>query len=220
MTDVAARLDAQTRDLNLLEHPFYVAWSEGKLTAEDLSYYSEQYYRQVESFPSWLETIASRLPEGEARSIVEANLADEVGDDHPGLWLRFAEAVGAAREQVLASTPDTETASCTEAFGNAATSASVPFALGMLYGYESQTPAVAATKISGLKEHYGIEGPGVQYFELHGELDVEHSAEMSRAIGTVCTDEADLAEAEAGARSGAAAIWHLLDGVASARNIG
>lgn len=219
MSDVALRLDAQTKGFKLLEHPFYVAWSEGRLTVEDLSFYSEQYFRQVEAFPSWLGTLAGRLPQGEARSIVKENLADEVGDDHPGLWLTFAEALGACADRVRASAVEPETSSCVEAFADAAENASLPFALGMLYGYESQTPAVAATKIEGLKTHYGIEGPGAWYFELHGELDVEHSAEMARAIGVVCNEDADLAEAEAGARAGAAAIWRLLDGVARVRQV-
>lgn len=219
MSDVALRLDAQTKGFNLLEHPFYVAWSEGRLTTEDLSFYSEQYFRQVQAFPSWLDTLAGRLPQGEARSIVEENLADEAGDDHPGLWLTFAEALGVDADRVRASEVEPETSSCVESFRDAAESASIPFALGMLYGYESQTPAVAATKIEGLKTHYGIEGPGTEYFALHGELDVEHSAEMARAIADVCDDEADLAEAEAGARAGAAAIWRLLDGVSRVRQV-
>ncbi len=132
---------------------------------------------------------------------------------------RFAEAVGAQRESVVASTPETETVACTDAFADAAASRSVPFALGMLYGYESQTPAVAETKIAGLKDHYGIEGSGVEYFRLHGELDVEHSSEMARAIEGICASDEDVADAEAGARAGAAAIWRLLDGVARVRAV-
>ncbi len=86
-TDIAARLDAQTRSFDLLTHPFYVAWTEGRLTTEDLSFYSEQYFRQVEAFPTWLETLVDRLPDGEARTVLTENLADEIGDDHAGLWL-------------------------------------------------------------------------------------------------------------------------------------
>ncbi len=219
MSDVAKRLDAETKGFNLLEHPFYVAWSEGRLTSDDLSFYSQQYFRQVEAFPTWLSTLAGRIDPGEARSIVEENLADEVGDDHPGLWLAFAESLGVDADAVRGATVEDETASCVGAFTDAAENNSVPFALGMLYGYESQTPAVAATKIEGLKKHYGIEGPGVEYFELHGELDIEHSAEMARAIDEVCSGEEDLAEATAGARAGAAAIWRLLDGVARVRQV-
>ncbi|MPZ71020.1 MAG: TENA/THI-4 protein [Actinobacteria bacterium] len=219
MSDVAQRLDAETKRFDLLEHPFYVAWSEGRLTRDDLSFYSQQYFRQVEAFPTWLSTLSGRIDLDEARSIVEENLADEVGDDHPGLWLAFAESLGVDADAVRGAAVEDETASCVGAFTDAAENNSVPFALGMLYGYESQTPAVAATKIEGLKKHYGIEGPGVEYFELHGELDIEHSSEMARAIDSVCSGDADLAEAATGARAGAAAIWRLLDGVARVRQV-
>jgi pyrroloquinoline quinone (PQQ) biosynthesis protein C len=78
---------------------------------------------------------------------------------------------------------------------------------------------VAQTKVAGLRDHYGIDGAGVEYFELHGELDVEHTAELAKAISEVATDEDALAEATEGARAGAAAIYRLLDGVARARDI-
>ena len=214
-----ARLDQATAAKPLLQHPFYKAWSAGTLTKEDLSFYAGQYWRQVEAFPGYLETIAGKLPEGPVREAVVANLADERNDDHPGLWLDFAEALGNSRERMATATIEPETAACVTAFSRAATEGSTPFALGMLYGYESQTPAVAETKIAGLRDFYEVEGPGVAYFELHGGLDVEHSSEMAAAIDRIATDDVSRDEAEAGARAGAEAIWSLLDGVARARGI-
>jgi pyrroloquinoline-quinone synthase len=95
----------------------------------------------------------------------------------------------------------------------------MPFALGMLYAYESQTPEVAETKVTGLKNFYGITGAAAEYFQLHGELDVEHSRELAAAIDEVATTDEARAEAVAGAAAGAAAIYGLLDGVARVRNI-
>jgi pyrroloquinoline-quinone synthase len=214
-----ARLDEAIAGKPLLEHPFYQAWAAGTLTRDDLSFYASQYWRQVEAFPNYLGTIADRLPDGSVKETVEANLADERDGDHPGLWLDFAAAVGSSREVTTTAAIEPETVECVGSFARAAAEASPAFAMGMLYGYESQTPAVAQTKITGLRDFYGIEGPGVTYFELHGELDVEHSSEMAAAIGEVAVDDASKAEAEAGARAGAEAIWKLLDGVARARDI-
>lgn len=214
-----ARLDAATLSKPLLEHPFYEAWAAGTLTRDDLSFYAGQYWRQVESFPGYLETIADRLPDGTAKDTVLANLADERDDDHPGLWLDFAEALGSSRDSVASAPFEPETAACVESFIRATKEASPAFAMGMLYGYESQTPKVAETKITGLREFYGMEGPGTAYFQLHGELDVKHSSEMADAIDSIVTDERSMAEAEEGARAGADAIWNLLDGVARARDL-
>lgn len=216
---VAARLDGATEDARILTHPFYKAWAAGTLTTEDLSFYATQYWRQVESFPGYLETIASRLPSSHARGVVLENLADEVDGDHLGLWMEFAEGVGASRESILASETAPETAECIARFKAASKDRSTAFALGMIYGYESQTPAVATTKVEGLRNHYGVDGPALKYFELHGELDIEHSGELADAIAEIAKDEAALAEAEAGARAGAAAIWTLLDGVSRVREI-
>lgn len=214
-----ARLDQATAGHRLLEHPFYKAWAAGTLTVEDLGFYSTQYWRQVEAFPGYLEAVAARSPEGPARATIEENLRDELEGDHLGLWLEFAQGVGAARERVLGSEVLTETTDCVTAFSSAARERSLPFALGMLYAYESQTPGVAATKIEGLRAHYGIDGSALKYFELHGELDIEHSDDLAEAIAQIATDEAARAEAEAGATAGAEAIWGLLTGIARARGI-
>lgn len=215
---IAARLDAATEDKRLLDHPFYKAWTAGTLSTEDLNFYSKQYFRQVEAFPTYLRTLAGKL-DGDAKEIVERNLRDEVEDDHAGLWLRFAQAVGADDVEVSASVPEPETTACVREFSTKISENSAAFGLGMLYGYESQTPAVAETKVSGLRNNYGIDGDGVKYFELHGELDVEHTAELTEALAQVVTDEGSLAEATAGAAAGASAIYGLLDGVARVRNI-
>lgn len=212
-------LDGATVDKRLLEHPFYQAWAAGTLTQEDLAFYSTQYWRQVEAFPGYLEGLSERMDEGTARRSIEENLSDERDDDHPGLWVRFAEALGRSRAELDAAPVETETADCVDAFAAATKEASMPFALGMLYAYESQTPEVAETKVTGLKNFYGITGAAAEYFQLHGELDVEHSRELAAAIDEVATTDEARAEAVAGAAAGAAAIYGLLDGVARVRNI-
>jgi pyrroloquinoline-quinone synthase len=219
VTEVLSRLEQATQARRLLDHPFYRAWTSGTLTGEDLAFYSTQYWRQVEAFPGYLSSIGSRLPEGRVKAIVSDNLSDERDGDHPGLWLRFAQTVGAAPGRVRSTAPEPVTSACVEPFARAASKAPRPYALGMLFGYESQTPEVSDTKVAGLRERYGIEGDGVEYFELHGELDVEHAGELAEAIAENCEGEEDLARAEEGARAGAEAVWTLLDGVTRVRKI-
>jgi pyrroloquinoline-quinone synthase len=217
--ELITALDGATADKRLLEHPFYRAWAAGTLTQDDLAFYSTQYWRQVEAFPGYLESLSERMDDGTARKSIEENLADERDDDHPGLWVRFAEALGKQRAALDAAKVESETAACVDAFATATKESSVPFALGMLYAYESQTPEVAETKVKGLKDFYGVTGPAAEYFQLHGELDIEHSSELAAAIDEVATTDAQRAEAVAGAAAGAAAIYGLLDGVARVRNI-
>ena len=218
-TTIAQRLDEVVATKKLLDHPFYEAWAAGTLTKDDLNFYSRQYWRQVESFPAYLDHLAERLPEGLARETVLENLADERNDDHPGLWLRFAGALDAAPQEVYATAPEPETTECVKTFELATTDAPLPFALGMLYAYESQTPEVAHTKVEGLRDHYGVDGEAVEYFRLHGELDVEHAKGLAAAIAEVAVTEEEVRQAEAGAATGAGAIWGLLDGVARVRDL-
>ncbi len=217
--EMIRRLDQATADKRLLEHPFYRAWAAGTLTQDDLAFYSTQYWRQVDAFPGYLESVAGRMDAGPARIAIEENLADERDDDHPGLWVRFAEALGSDRDDLDRTEAEPETRACVASFTDATANKSIPFALGALYAYESQTPQVAETKVTGLRDYYGVTGSAAEYFELHGELDVEHSRELAGAIEDVATTEEARAEAVAGARAGAAAIYGLLDGVARVRDI-
>jgi pyrroloquinoline-quinone synthase len=214
---VAERLDRATEGRRLLDHPFYRAWAAGELTRDDLGFYSTQYWRQVETFPTYLRTLAGRMPESTSRSAIENNLADEVEGDHAGLWQAFAEGLGRSASELDGADIEPETAACVEAFTEGTRERSLAFGLGMIYGYESQTPEVAATKIEGLRNFYGLNGSSNEYFELHGELDVEHARELAEVIAEVAGDEPSRAEAEAGARAGAEAIWGLLDGVERVR---
>jgi pyrroloquinoline-quinone synthase len=215
---IKARLDAAGDAHRRLEHPFYVAWARGELTREDLSFYAGQYWWLVDGFPDYLETLGRRIDHEGAKKVLAENLADEVEGDHRGLWLAFAESVGADGD-VARGEREPETDRCLDAFRAATRTSSTAFALGMLYGYESQTPDVSTTKLAGLRDHYGIVDAGAEYFRVHGELDVEHADDLARAIADVAKGQSDIAEAEAGARRGAAAVCELLDGVARVRAI-
>jgi len=217
--EMTARLDEAVARHRLLDHPFYRAWVAGSLTRDDLAFYATQYWRQVQAFPRYLRALAPRVADPSARSALETNLADETEGDHPGLWVSFANALGVTRSDLDKTPPEPETRSCVTAFEEAAVGAPPAFALGMLYGYESQTPEVAATKAAGLRERYGLEGDPLAYFELHGLLDVEHSKELAGAIVAESELGGGPELSSSGATAGASAIWGLLDGVARARGV-
>ena len=55
-----AKLDALVAEKHLLKHPFYVLWTQGKLTRENLREYAISYYPHVADFP----TLRLRRPLG------------------------------------------------------------------------------------------------------------------------------------------------------------
>ena len=207
-------IDALVERKHLLKHPFYTAWTEGTLTLEALRGYAGQYYRHVLSFPTYLSAVHSETPDLETRQYLLENLIDEErgSENHPELWLRFAEGIGCKREDVRAAAPLPETAACDRTFRGLA--AQGPAAgLAALYAYESMVPAVAESKIDGLKRHYGIDaGEALRFFTVHLEVDERH-AEVARGLLERTVPADDRAVALHAASDGLDALWDLLDGV-------
>ena len=54
------QLEARIAKYDLLCHPFYQAWSAGRLTRDDLREYAQDYYHHVEAFPSYLAALLVR----------------------------------------------------------------------------------------------------------------------------------------------------------------
>jgi pyrroloquinoline-quinone synthase len=50
-------IDTCIQNKSLLNHAFYVAWSKGELSLEDLRFYAKQYYALEATFPRLLSGI-------------------------------------------------------------------------------------------------------------------------------------------------------------------
>jgi pyrroloquinoline-quinone synthase len=211
------RIDSIVEDKHLLKHPFYTAWTRGELTLDALRGYAAQYYQHVAAFPRYLSAIHAQTPDLQTRQYLLENLIDEErgAESHPELWLRFAEAIGCDREDVRAADVLPETAHCDSTFRRVARNAGPVAGLAALYAYESQVPAVAQSKIDGLKLHYGIDGEdALAFFNVHLEVDERH-AEVARALleGAPEDERERAIEAAADAMQ---ALNTLLDGVTRA----
>src|ERR1700726_5342931 len=74
-----SRFEERVAPFNLLQHPFYQAWSKGELTREDLREYAAEYWHHVSAFPTYLSALHSRLDDTSLRRTVLENLIDEEG---------------------------------------------------------------------------------------------------------------------------------------------
>ena len=196
---------------SLLGHPYYRAWNQGALSRETLRDYAVQYFAQVDAFPRFVSTVHSRCPDIAVRKVLLQNLLDEElhGADHPELWLRFAEALGATREAVRAAALLPETRATVETLFELA-SGDWRDGLCALYAYESQVPEVSRTKMEGLRRFYGMtEERALSFFQAHLTYDVEHA----RAVAALLDAHAEPAKAEAATGAAARALWGFLDGV-------
>lgn len=214
MRDVLSTLDSMISERSLLKHPFYQAWTAGTLTMERLQNYAIEYYPHVAAFPRYLSAIHSRCADIATRQALLENLIEEErgADNHPELWLRFAEAIGVARERVLDATPSPASASLVRAFTQLAESEHVASGLAALYAYESQIPAVATAKIDGLKRFYRItDDRGLAFFTKHEKADVWHARTGAELIARHCPTDRDRDLAIDAAARALDALWSLLD---------
>jgi pyrroloquinoline-quinone synthase len=201
---------------HLLTHPFYVAWTEGKLTREHLKHYAEQYFHHVLAFPTYISAIHYNTPYLPVRQELLENLVgEEQGEkNHPALWRNFAVALG-AEESELENNPQLDTtANLIGTFRDLCIRSPFYAGLAALYVYESQIPEVATVKIDGLKQFYGMDDPAeYEFFTVHQVADVYHAESVVQLIESHATTEAQQAEVAQVAQSAADALWGFLDGV-------
>ena len=203
--DLWSRLADVHSRWNLLDHPFYVRWSRGELSAADLALYAGQYRHAVVALARAAAGAAHAAGEG-GRAELAAHAGEEAA--HVALWDEFARAAGTDGPQPA----EPETAACADAW--AGEGRDLLGHLVALYAIESAQPAISRVKADGLREHYGFDaGPATAYFDLHAERDVEHAAD-GRALIAERLDGADEDELVAEAERVLRANWPRRAGVA------
>ena len=201
---------------SLLSHPFYQAWSNGSLPLDSLVNYAGQYYHFELAYPTFLSGLHHRCADREMRQLLLDNLWDEEHgeENHLELWLRFCESLGMDRNDVIAGAQAEATAALVETYRELTSEAPVAAGAAALYAYESQIPDVAAAKLQGLRDFYGIEDDqGGEFFAVHQALDAQHSqAEKTMVAALASTPEEQKAAVQAVDKA-TEALWRFLDGV-------
>ncbi len=206
-------LDALIQKHHLLQHPFYQAWTKGTLDRASLQLYAAQYYKHVEAFPQHLRRLATRT-EGELRSLIEENLAEEENPrlPHPKLWRDFAASLDVEGATLDSTQPLPGTQALVDTFQQISEQGTPTEAVAAFYAYESQVPEIATQKIDGLRRFYDITEPrSLAYFAVHEEADMRHR----QAWRTWLAQQSDV-DTEAvlhGAERALRALWGALDAV-------
>lgn len=168
----AHRCDEIVAKHSLLQHPFYLAWSDGTLPVPALKDYARDYGAFIRRVGQGWEAVG------------ETHIAS-VEEGHAEVW---ANTFAAGLETDVESNAQTaEVASLVETarelFADRVT------ALGALYAFESQQPFTAQSKLAGLKEHYAqLPACCGGYFRLH-EDDFDEPALLAAKMETLTADE-------------------------------
>jgi pyrroloquinoline-quinone synthase len=211
-------------DRHLLTHPFYVAWTNGELTLEQLRRYAGQYMHFVLAEPTYLSAVHSNTPHfasdgtsdlGPRQAILQNLVDEELGPkNHPALWKQFADALGLSEADLAKTVALPATRRLIETFSDLCRNRPHYVGLAALHAFESQVPAIAAVKIEGLRRLYGIEDPrAVEFFATHEKADVWHSAQEWRLIEAAADSSEKQAEVLVATQAACDALWGFLDGV-------
>jgi pyrroloquinoline quinone (PQQ) biosynthesis protein C len=203
-TDIEIVLEDVLVTRRLLTHPFYRRWEAGTLERSELASYAAQYRHFEASLPVVLEAVVSRLPDGRARELVEANLHDErnVPAPHLTLFDDFARAVGAPATAMAPATATLIELYRTLADSDAASG------LAAVAAYEVQAPAIATSKAEGLRRRYGLDASATRFWDVHAEVDTAHGDWTLEALSLVADHPTAVTSP---ATAAADAWWSFLD---------
>lgn len=173
--------------------PFSVAWSEGRLTKDHFAFWVGQHLHYVGHFSEWLGAMFADCPHKDARDFLLQNMwEEEMGTPHTELLIRFGEACGWTRDQILGlpALPTTdglrywcETLAKSHDFLGASAA--------LIVGLESQTPGIYTKQLPPLREKYGFTEDETIFFDVHISSDVVHGERGYQIVEKYATDRAE-----------------------------
>jgi pyrroloquinoline-quinone synthase len=176
---------------DLLQHPFYIAWNEGKLTKDQMSVYAGEYGSFIQLISEGWKTVG------------EHDISKEE-EEHYQLWKLFAKSLDAKNMGATISNVTDLVSSAKKNFQSYAG------ALGALYAFEAQQPATASSKLKGLKDNYSNWNTDETYFHIH-QSDFEEPALLEEKINSLSPEEKSVAIESC--KETCQLLWNALSGI-------
>lgn len=219
-----------------LHHPLIKGILAGELTRDQLAGYAREFWVIPHTHlinnagklahaqlarGGWLEQLLASKYRQEIVDLLGESLADELGKTdispigHYECYLDFTDELGIPREEVgdpLSLSPMSLVTMHTW------TSSALNFSLLELLGSHNlvnDTAAVVAMPRfhDALVGHYGISEKGAKWFDLHGEVDVEHGSRAKEMIASLMRGEEDEYVLRLAVQFGLGVMWTLYDGI-------
>ena len=188
--NIIKKIDEMIETRSLLKHPFYQMWSDGKLSQDTLAGYSKEYFQLVKAVPSFMTPIIEQAPNSAISELI-ANQQEE--SDHVKLWIDFAGEIGVSEGELIQYTGLTKTRKAVSDLNELMNT--YEGGACAMYAFEKEIPKISQTKLDGLAKFYGITGDeATEYFKLHTEADIRHSASWRTILEKSSTDSNNLLE--------------------------
>jgi len=210
------KIDNLIEKHHLLNHSFYKAWNAGELPKETIREYAAQYFQHVSLFPRYLSAIHSNCDDIKTRQLLLENLNEEEQgkENHPELWMRFAEGMGNTRKNVNETVLIEETEELVKIFKKLSKSEKYHIGLAALYCYESMQPEISETKKDGLKKFYNINDEDtLKFFTVHMHTDKWHRKVIRNIIKKVADSKSKQNEMTNSVESALKALNNFLTGM-------
>lgn len=205
-------------------HPLWHQIADGKLGRAQLQRFAVQFFLQVREFPRAVSAMHANCPFPDARmELAESVYEEETGRisgcnlPHPELFIRFGEALGLARADMVEGRPLPGTRALIDWFELSTKQRSfIEAAAAINLAAEGQVPGAFGPMARRLQEHYGLSREAVAFWDVHEMADAEHSAVGDHIVVRHATDAAMQARVRDALQHSLDAWWLFFDGIQAA----
>jgi len=219
--DLVARIQARR---TFGSHPLWLEIAGGKLSREQLKSFAIQFFLQVREFPRAVSAMHANCPFPEERmALAESIYEEETGrisgcnQPHPELFLRFGEAVGLQRAEMVEGRALPATRALIDWFELSTKQRSfIEAAAAINLAAEGQVPGAFGPMARRLQENYGLSHEAVEFWDIHELADAEHSDVGDNIVVRYATDATTQARVRDALQHSLDAWWSFFDGIQAA----
>jgi pyrroloquinoline-quinone synthase len=209
-------------------HPLWLRIVEGRAPRAALKPFAVQFFLQVREFPRAVSALHAGCPFAAERvKLAESLYEEETGRlsgcnvSHPELFIRFGEAAGAPRNEMVDGTPLPATAALIDWFERSTKDRTfIEGAAATNLAAEGQVPGTFGPFARALEARYGMTSEQVAFWDVHEEADRDHSDIGDHVVVRFATTPELQAKVRAAVEGSLALWWAFFDGIEAATRAG
>jgi pyrroloquinoline-quinone synthase len=219
--DLTTRIEARR---TFGTHPLWLAIADGTLSRQQMQVFAVQFFLQVREFPRGISAMHANCPFPKERiALAESIYEEETGRisgcnlPHPEVFIRFGEALGLKRGEMVDGQPLPATRALIDWFELATKQRSfIEAAAAKNLAAEGQVPGAIGPIARRLQDKYGLSREAVEFWDLHEHADAEHSEVGDNIVVHHATNAATQARVRDALQHSLDAWWQFFDGIQAA----